>query len=281
MRIVFCGQTRLDLIHRVDSFPRSGEKHTAIATALDIGGVAANAARTAALFTADAVLVSPVGQGAQLQVVRGFLDAANVALEPLESASVPAATLVVEADGTTSALVPDTATMPHGFPAADVLEGADALVVDAEVSDVGLALARTARQRGIPVILGVDYPTESVRSFLDHVDVIIAGAGFSLPTVSDDSLLLWLSSRGVGTVAQIMSDGAVRAIVDGEAYELAAEPIEHLEDSIGITDVFVGAYAGLSETGSTLEVLGSAAEVARASVSYQGALGWGAVMRGE
>lgn len=284
MHTVFCGLTTIDLIQHVSTLPSSNQKVTSESAILDVGGPAANAARTAAALGAVPTLVSPIGTGVFADLAHRWLAEAQVHVVDLAAEGDPAiSSVVVDRSGQRSVVSTNNAGRTHGFPPADILDGAAVLLVDGHLLDVQIALARTAEGLGIPVVLDGGSYKSGIESLLPHVTHAVISADFALPQLSpqpaeDPSMLLaTLAGYGIGFVARTQGPQPIDALVDGKLYRLPIEGVEPgaVADTLGAGDVIHGAFvAALGAGHEALPSLASAAQLASISVRHPGAMGW-------
>ena len=278
MRTVFCGLTVVDLIQTVEAVPAANEKVVSTTALLDVGGPAANAARTAGALGAFPTLVSPIGPGVFGALAHEWLRESHVHVVDLADDGDPAISAVaIDAQGNRSVISSNNTARKHGFPAPDILDGATALLVDGHLMDVQIALARTAENMEIPVVLDGGSYKPGLESLIKHVTHAIVSADFHLPGVPDDQLLESLIGAGPRFAARTHGGGSIEAILDQKLYSLPIQevPGEHIVDTLGAGDVIHGAFvAALGAGQDELSSLAAAAQLASLSVQSAGAMGW-------
>ena len=307
-----CGLTTIDLVQVVDAVPGANEKVTARSAATDVGGPAANAARTAAALGATTRLVTALGPGALAEAARAILTADGVRIDgdlaadgepPLSTVLVTAATgerAVISANArgrAVGALDPADVEALIAWLAGDGDGDGDsaggpggALLVDGHLIPAQVALARAARTAGIPVLLDGGSWKPGLEALLAHVDVALVsadlavpsalrspeapGAHYSLPVLP---ALAGLVPRGAW-VARSAGGGDLEVRVpDGtlRAVPVASVPAEEIADTLGAGDVLHGATAAALSAGhDPLAAIAAGADVATESVRHAGALGW-------
>ncbi|MGO1592252.1 MAG: PfkB family carbohydrate kinase [Ancrocorticia sp.] len=276
MRTVFCGLTTIDLIQLIEAVPAPGTKAVSDSALLDVGGPAANAARTAGALGAYPTLISPIGTGVFAQLAHTWLEGAGVQLIDVAAEGDPAISAVaIDAQGDRTVISTNNTARSHSFPEPDVLDGATALMVDGHLLDVQIALARTAESAGIPVILDGGSYKPGLDSLLPHVTHAVVSADFELPGVSRDQTLETLRGYGIGFVARTHGGGNIEAIVENKAYSLPITQPGTIADTLGAGDVLHGAFtAALGAGQDGLSSLAAAAQLATLSVRSAGAMGW-------
>ena len=284
MRTVFCGLTTIDLIQQVETVPAANEKVVSSSALLDVGGPAANAARTAGALGAFPTLVSPIGPGIFGSMAHEWLREAHVHVVDLATEGDPAISAVaVDAQGHRAVISSNNTGRTHGYPEPDILDGASTLLVDGHLLDVQIALARTAENMGIPVVLDGGSYKPGIDALLKHVTHAIVSADFHIPGTKDDLVLETLIWRGAKFAARTHGGGAIEAIIDQKAYSLPVQavPAEHVADTLGAGDVIHGAFvAALGAGQDELSSLSAAAQLASRSVESAGAMGWAAKLGG-
>ncbi len=277
MRTVFCGLTTVDLIQNVEHVPAANEKVVANGALLDVGGPAANAARIAAILGANPTLVSPVGNGVFGTMATDWLKDCGVRMIDLATGGDPAiSSVAIDARGDRAVISTNNSGRSHTFPSADVLDNAAALLIDGHLPDVQLPLARTAQQRGIPVIFDGGSYKDGTVTLLPYVSHGIFSADFVLPG-AEDQLLEMLAWRGMTLAARSNGSEPVEAIVGGKYYSLPVPhvPATQVVDTLGAGDALHGAFtAALAAGQSELQALSGAIDIASRSVRGMGAIGW-------
>lgn len=282
MRTVFCGLTTIDLIQHVAHIPGENQKVTSEEALLDVGGPAANAARTAGALGAQPTLTSPIGTGVFGKLAAQWLADSGVAVVDLATEGDPAiSSVTIDSAGNRTVVSTNNTGRAHGYPAADVLDGATALLVDGHLLDVQIALARTAEGANIPVVLDGGSYKPGIESLLPHVTHAVLSADFHFPTTAPEpdavTELATVAAYGVPFVARTNGSGALEALVDQKYYRLPIEavPPEEIADTLGAGDVLHGAFTSALGAGhDAMASLASAAQLATMSVRHAGALGW-------
>ena len=163
-------------------------------------------------------------------------------------------------------------TVPSGIAA--LLDGIGAVLVDGHHLPVAVPLAAAARARGITVVADAGSWKPGLEELLEHVDVLVASAGFRPPTGDGlDALLAlgpeWVArSAGAGPVAWRSATGAVGQVCPPEV---------EVVDTLGAGDVLHGALLaevgrhGVRDLPAALE---TAVTTASRSVCAAGVRGW-------
>lgn len=292
-----CGLTTVDLLQVVDAVPGANQKITARSADTDIGGPAANAARTAAALGARVRLITALGDGPLALLARTVLATEVVATRgdlavygepPLSTVLVTADTgerAVISANALGRALrVPDRDEVAGEI--AWLTEGraagpGAAVLVDGHLLDAQVAVARAARAAGIPVLLDGGSWKPGLEALLRHVDVALVSADLAVPAALRGGEVLdalaalvppgaWVArSAGDGDVVVRAPDGARHAV------PVEAVPPAEVVDTLGAGDVLHGATAAALAAGADpLAAIAEGVRAASRSVRHAGALGW-------
>lgn len=277
----------MDVVHTVEQVPGPNEKVVALETTTEAGGPALNAAVTASLLGMPPRLVSAVGRAVWGQVVRQDCASHDVALVDVagEAFDLPVSTVLVTASTgeravvSRNALGAPTVAAPSAMELGGLLAGVTAVLVDGHHLALGTAVARAARERGIPVLLDGGSWKPGLQTLLAHVDVLVASADFHVPAHEGAGDLDSLLALGPTWVARTAGADAVRWMArEGTAGNV---PVPQLQvvDTLGAGDVLHGALLadlGRRGTGDLPGSLAFAVDVASRSVTAAGARGWAA-----
>ncbi len=286
-RIAVVGSVNMDVVNRVQTFPRPGETVRALNTAYHAGGKGANQAVAAAAGGGEVAMIGAVGTDAFAVTLREALRSAGVEVEALErkESTSGQATITVDAAGqNTIVLSPGANAMltPNdvGRHAATIVE-AQALLVQNEIPwETTLAAMRLAHDHGVPVICN----PAPVRRLSDEVyglvDSLVANeleagtlVGRTLDTVAEAAqaarelaalgprrVLITLGDRGA-----VLYDGR-----EGRSIIAPAFPVE-VVDTTGAGDTFIGFYAVASLTLSGEQALRRSQAAAALAITRPGA----------
>ncbi|TRW44894.1 PfkB family carbohydrate kinase [Georgenia yuyongxinii] len=287
-RVVCCGLTTLDLTQVVDRVPAADEKVVARSVTVDVGGPAANAARTVGALQHPVTLVTALGAGPVADLARELLAAEGVeVVDVAADDGAPALSTVLVTAGTGERAVVSTNAVGRATaaPPGDVLDRAGALLVDGHLLAAQTALAREARARGAVVLLDGGSWKPGLEDLLAHVDVALLSADFTLPPEltgdarARDAVLDAAARLGPVFVAQSHGQDPIRVLAEGRRYTLPVPhvPAEEVVDTLGAGDVLHGVTAmHLANGASWRNAVARGARVASRSVRYAGALGWAA-----
>ena len=283
--MVCCGLTTVDVTQVVERVPGPDEKVVASSLAVEVGGPAANAARTAAALGAPTTLLTALGTGALAGLARAELATAGVTVLDLADDGAPPVSTVLVTRRTGERAVVSTNAVGRrvAAPPPDALDGAGALLVDGHLLGAQVSLATAARARGAAVILDGGSWKDGLEALLAHVDLAVLSADLVPPgltrtvrTLDDDTVLAAVARLGPALVARSHGGGPVAVLHDGARTELSVPAVE-VVDTLGAGDVLHGATAAALAAGATWpDALGEGIAVASRSVQHPGALGWAA-----
>lgn len=284
---VLCtGIAVLDLVFRVESFPRPEVKTQASEFRTINGGNAANAAVAIAHLGARASFSGPFGGPAGTDSV-GDTMLALAAREGIACVDCP------RVDGVTSPLSAisidgrgeraivnyrdDGLMAARPRDAAALVANVDAVIADNRFPGFVSEVCAAALKRGIPMVLDADEPRHDSNALLTLVSHVVFSAEGLRATAGTDHLgraLIDVSKQTSAFVA--VTDGAndVLWLADGELRQVPAFKVE-VVDTLGAGDTFHGAFTlMLAEGKSEREAMRfSAAAAALKCTRYGGILG--------
>jgi len=293
--LLCCGLTTWDIVQVVDRLPAPDEKVQALELRAGVGGPAANAARTSAALGIPTTLVTALGSGAVAELARADLIAAGVEMVDLAAGleASPAISTVLVTRGTGQRAVVSTnavAAPELSQPPERLLAGATAVLFDGHHLDLAIRLAHDANEAGIVTVLDGGSWKVGEEALLDAIQLAVVSADFVLPAflggrgidTPDDSLRR-IAARGPSFVARTAGAGPVYYLHGSAAHGRptllgripVSAPSGRIVDTLGAGDVLHGAFAAAIAVGRTpADALAYAMELATASVSHPGALGW-------
>lgn len=287
VRGLFVGLSVLDLVLEVPHPVAADQKVRALGQELSAGGPATNAAVVFAALGGEASLLTTVGRHPLAEVIRADLAAHGVDLldaTPDDPESPVVAAIAVErATGGRQVVSAHGRRDPSTPPGIEArLQGRGVVLLDGHHPRMAEAVARAARQAGIPVLLDAGSWKPHLAGLLPWVDLAIASADFLPPDVAPDAVLDWLHAAGVPAAAVTAGPAPVRWSVRGSGAGEVAPPRVRAVDTLGAGDVFHGAAAwalcregGLTTLPQRLpEILQFACGVAAERVQVAGARAW-------
>ena len=251
-RIIVIGHAALDFVYRIDAFPQKPVKMRAKEHITSGGGMAANAAATAARLGGDVTLWSRIGEDEAGTIIRAELDRTGVDTRDLKvypgSHSATAA-VIVDANGERLIVSEDDHTMPMDpdWLPLDEIDRAGVILSDLSWIEGTRRAFEKAREKGVPTMVDVDLGSGRLLPGILHLtDYVIASA---------PAFERFIAGNGTkDRLASLIAEGAHHAGVtrgargytfmerSGELLEQPAFPIEPV-DTTGAGDAFHGAFA--------------------------------------
>ncbi|MGH8900074.1 MAG: PfkB family carbohydrate kinase [Egibacteraceae bacterium] len=284
-RGVFVGIATLDLGYLVRRYPTEDTKNTAEDQFTAAGGPATNAAVTFAfLARGGAYLVTALGSHFLTEFVRDDLrrHAVQVAdLTPKRAEPPPISSITISRENGSrtvvsldaSRLVVPASALPDG-----VLRNAGIVLLDGHFPELCVAVARAAREAGVPVVFDGGRWKKVNTELLRYVDIAICSRSFHPPADVDHGRLAvheYLRASGVHLVATTDGAAPIRFSTPTAQGEVAV-PQTAAIDTLGAGDIFHGAfcYYFLRSNGRFHEALENAALVASTSCIHFGTRAW-------
>jgi ribokinase len=263
MIIVF-GSINLDLVTRVDRFPRVGETVVGLSFATYPGGKGANQALAAARAGAAVRLFGAVGDDTFADLALASLAAEDVDLWGVSrvAAATGSAAIMVDAAGENCIAVVAGANS-HADPSAvpdAALTGGNWLVLQQEVpASANASLLERAGRLGTRVLLNAAPAREFDPQVLGLLDVLVVNEGEAAllgrrlrwPTEPDRFATAAIElQNALSVVVTLGAQGALAA--DQRGLWRAAPPAVEVVDTTGAGDAFVGAFAAAIERGGKI-----------------------------
>ena len=280
--ILFCGLTTIDLVHEVSELPEHGAKAVAQRASIDVGGPATNAARTASALGHNVRLASLVGDGPLALLARQLLTDEGIDIIDLADGGDPAVSSVaVTPDGERTVISSNNAGRHGEPPSKSILDGVSVLLVDGHLMKIQTALARSARERGIPVVLDAGSYRRGMRGLMATCSHVVTSSAFCFPdsqSTSGRDLCTEIAGLGAQLAGQTHGPAGIDVLINGQHEVIPVETPSAAVDTLGAGDVMHGALASAVADGlEGADAVEFAARVATRSVMYPGALGWARV----
>jgi sugar/nucleoside kinase (ribokinase family) len=284
---VLCtGIAVLDLVFRVQAFPRPEVKTQASEFRTVNGGNAANAAVAIAHLGARTSFAGPLGGPAGIDTVGDTMLAlsareniACVDCPRVDGITSPISAISIDRRGERAIVnYRDDALMAaRPRDAAALVADADAVIADNRFPGFVREICAAGLKRGIPVVLDADEPRHDSNALLTLVSHVIFSAEGLRATAGTDHLGRGLIDIAKQTKAFVaVTDGAsdVLWLSDGELRQVPAFKVD-VVDTLGAGDTFHGAFTlMLAEGKSEREAMRfSAATAALKCTRYGGILG--------
>lgn len=280
-RVLCIGIPVRDLTFRVDSVPARGSKANATHLAEICGGNALNAAIAMARLGGRVAFAGPMGDARETS--SGFIlermaaegiDIRHIVRMP--DAATPVSAIIIDVTGErTLTIYRDPALWTVKLSDAEgLLADCQAVLVESRCGTFCIDLCAEARQRGIPVIVGVDRAMALTDGLLTTASHLLFSSEQVQETagVADDGDAL-KRLTGLTPAFLAATRGPRGTIWLNEAATLAETPAFPVEavDTLGAGDVFHGAFTlRLAEGGSVREALRFAAAAAALKCSRHG-----------
>jgi sugar/nucleoside kinase (ribokinase family) len=279
---VFVGLATLDVIHRIAKPPAVNEKITSTAQFVAAGGPAAIAAVTFAALGGNAILVTALGDDPVAGLVRADLAAYRVSVVDAAAGTnraVPvSAVSVVESTGDRSVVSLDAVSSDASPPTnlADLVAGADVVLVDGHHPLIARAAVRHAAARGTTLVVDAGRWKPVMADIVAHATDMVCSHDFRTPGAdTPESTAATLAGSGVRTVVITHGGDPVQWWSDGESGSVPVQPVA-VVDTLGAGDVFHGAYSFYSTQADSgvAERIDRSARVAALRCSVVGPRAW-------
>jgi ribokinase len=262
--VVVFGSINVDLVARVDRFPRPGETVSAQSFSVYAGGKGANQALAAARAGADVRLYGAVGRDGFADIALQLLAASGVDLDGVARRDEPTgcATILVDDRAENSIVVAAGANAladPGSVPDPSLGRGTT-LVLQHEVPErANAALAERARRRDARIVLNAAPARPIALELLARLDVLVVNeteAAALAPTLGWPHEPERFARAGASafprlTVAVTLGSRGALACT-GTGGVSARPPSVAVVDTTGAGDAFVGALAAMLDSGAEL-----------------------------
>jgi ribokinase len=262
--VVVFGSINVDLVTRVQRFPRPGETVVGESFAVYAGGKGGNQALAAARSGAEVRLYGAVGDDAFADVALARLSAAGVGLDGVVRGPEPtgSATILVDSQAENCIVIAAGANAradPQSVPDA-ALGPATTLVLQQEVPErANAALIERARSRGASIVLNAAPAREITLELLTQLDVLIvneteaATLADSLRWPGETDSFVRAATAACPRLTVALTLGSRGAIARNALGKIsAAPPLLDVVDTTGAGDAFVGALAAAFDRGAAL-----------------------------
>lgn len=284
--VVTVGSGTLDRVFSVENIPVAGTKATAQQYRESGGGIAATAAVAIARLGGGASYWGVLGQDSIAEIILAELKAYGVAtngVHQIASAQSATSCVIVDQDSERQITTfPGTALAQAGsdlLPKA-TLQDVDALMIDFRWPTGAKSAAKTAREKGIPVVCDLDLGSEdTAHQFLDCSDYILFSAPMLRKFSGQADLKTALRNVQSTTSGQVgVTDGENGFYWQDNAGNLNHVPafLLTMRDTTGAGDVFHGAFALAVAEGKDFRNAGTFASAA-AALKCQNGDGWAGI----
>ena len=247
--VLCAGIAVVDMLFRVETFPRPEVKTQASEFRTVNGGNAANAAVAIAHLGARASFSGPLGAdmaGDTFLKLAARQDIDCSACPRLTEVPTSVSAICIDARGERAIANFRDERLAAARPAnpAALVAGVDAVIADNRFPGYVRDICAAARARGIPVVLDADEPRHDSNTLFDRVTHVVFSAEGLRATAGTDSLgrgLIDLSRQTKSFLA--VTDGAndVLWLDNGELRQIPAFRVD-VVDTLGAGDTFHGAF---------------------------------------
>lgn len=280
MKFVVCGPSRYQSEHIISEPVSSSFHHESSTTRIDCGGHAATMARAIMTLGHEATFVTLLGDGPKADECREILLNDEVDVIDLVGVGDPPVSSIIYSAGQEPLVVTGVEDgREHEYPSPDVLDDAQALILDQDLGGIQLPLARQAKEADIPIIVHLDrdHPdNEALVSLATHVilspRVAFGGHGFEPMQIVSE-----VYHRGPQFVARTAGPDPIIVATDDQAYQIPVPSLQadEIADVIGASSVLTAGFAvSFADGNEPLQALVAGAQLATVSLKYHGALGW-------
>jgi ribokinase len=273
------GNAAVDIVIRVERFPRPGETIVALGASEDLGGKGANQAVVAARCGAPVHLVAPIGDDALGERIRSSLDREGVQTDGLTTSAYGTDRCVITVDRHgENTIVSLIEAARHFNPIAETrleswIRVGDLVVMQGNLRpNVTRECLALARAKGATTVLNPS-PTYAAEDYdWTLVDLVLVNRGEAVELAGGEAEqpARELCKKGVGAVVLTLgADGA--AFFSADRMFRVAAPQVIAVDAVGAGDVFCGVLIAAKALGQNWrDALAAAAEAASMSVTRKG-----------
>jgi sugar/nucleoside kinase (ribokinase family) len=277
---IFVGLSTVDVVYEVDEFPSANSKVAARSQDVFVGGPAANASITFAHLGGKSTLVTAAGRHPLASGIRGEIERFSIRLidlNPHFDKAPVISSISVNRAGERN-VVSANATRVGAPPAQTdeaILADTSVVLVDGHYMQACLVWARSARARGILVVLDAGSWKDGTEELITSVDTAICSADFMPPGCSTAAdVFMYLKDRGVTNIAITRGAEPICFASDVTSGVVRVPQVQVL-DSMGAGDIFHGAFCYYASNGlGFAEALTESATVATDSCRFRGTREW-------
>jgi sulfofructose kinase len=289
-RILCAGGAVQDIIMRVETFPRAGEKVTASEFLITSGGQAGNAAVAVARLGAVTSYIGALGDendDVANTIIKTFagenIDVSGAIRVP--GARSSASLILIDASGEKMIATRRNQGLAEAAPkdAKAAVANLDAVLLDNRYVNISMPICEAAKARGIPRVLDLDKPAPPDDALVQGCTHVIASADAMRESTGLKDHAAALKKYGEtykGFLAVTDGPDGVYWLDGGAVRHLPAFKVEAV-DTLGAGDTFHGGFAyRLAETGDEIDAMRFAAAAAAIKCTRFGGL-MGAATRAE
>jgi len=277
---LFVGLTTVDIQYFVDVFPEANKKVKADAPKIFVGGPAANAAVAFSSLNDGAFLISLVGENSFSDFIMKDFQDHNfqfIDLSSDENNQPVIASVVTSGNGERNIFTHHPVVVGTRLQPKQILDNIEPeiILLDGFYPEFGIALAREAKKRRIPVVLDCGSWKPQFQELLPLADVVICSSDFHPPTSSSTKEVCdFLEKFGIKRMAISRGEKSILCRENGNEKEIAVENV-NAADTLGAGDFLHGAfcYYYLFER-QFITALEKASRIASFSCKFKGTREW-------
>ncbi|MFC5370226.1 PfkB family carbohydrate kinase [Arcanobacterium bovis] len=272
---LFCGLTTIDVTQHVTEVPQANQKIVSHQTLLDVGGPAANAARTAAALGVPARLVTLLGDTplARLALEKLFAEGIEV-IDLAADSEFPVSTVFVDDAGMRTVVSRNNPNRKFRNPDVSILDDVAILEIDGHLPQLQKLFAERCKDAGIPVIFDGGSWKAGTDELLPLSTHVIISQDFVRTDSTAERTFDYLRGFDFQLLAQSAGEEPVHAVAGQQEVKIQV-PHVAVKDTLGAGDVLHGSFtAFLPQASNPLTALREAIAFASKSTKYSGILGW-------
>src|SRR4028119_2145716 len=277
---LFVGMVTLDLVYLSAKLPSNNQKVVADEYTVAAGGPATNAAVTFSYLGNRAKILGVVGTHPITQLIRGDLESYEVKIADLDPTTIeppPIASIIVTQSTGDRAVIsleaPRVQISSSQLPA-ELDSEVDIVLIDGHQMGVGYAIAQSAKNNNIPVVIDGGSWKPGFEKILPFVDYAVCSANFYPPTCSSvEEVIACLSEAGIPHIAITQGEKPIQYFSRGVSGQMLVPSINAV-DTMGAGDVFHGAFCHYILRQNFIESLAAATKIASHSCQFFGSRQW-------
>lgn len=283
-RVFVFGSANQDHVLAVEEFPQSGETVLSHSYDSHLGGKGANQAVASSAISDAVTFVGTVGADEQGSRVIANFKGHDIDTRFISRSSEPTGLAVVLVDSTGSNEIVVASGANAALPqetvnqALRVVTSNDVVVVQCEIPVARIEqVVRGGAERGATVILNLAPYTVIDTSVFKDISLLIVNESEARALVKTNVPARELAkavsrATGCACVVTLGGQGSLYAGPNGGGAHVAALPVDHVVDTTGAGDVYVGTVAAsLARHDDIVTAMGAASAAAARSVSIRGA----------
>ena len=277
---LFVGLTTLDCIYLSDRHLQPNQKIVAQDYLTAAGGPATNAAIAFNSFGDRPKLLTVLGQHPLSYLIKSDLEHHAIEvidLIPQQTVSPPVSSIVVNSTTGDRSIISINAVKSQASRSQipkNILDGIDIILIDGHQIDLSSAIAQTATNEHIPVVMDGGSWKPGLETVLPYVDYAVCSANFYPPKChSTLEVFDFLQAHRIEHIA--ITQGK-QPIIYRDRATLDTLPVPKIEaiDTLGAGDIFHGAFCHYILQENFPTALDLAARVASKSCQFLGTRSW-------